>query len=310
MIVSCGEALIDFVPMTGADGKSGYLPCPGGSPYNAAIGLARLGVPTAFLGRISTDFFGDLLIATLKENDVHTDLVCRAPDPSTLAFVSHSSAGEPQYAFYASGAADRSMTGADLPTELPQAVELLHFGSISLVLEPMVTTLESLMRREAGRRLLSLDPNVRPNLISDRQGYLRRLESWIALMDLIKVSQADLDWLYPDQPPEKAAQAWRALGPKLVVVTLGSRGALALGAAGEATVSAAPAKVVDTVGAGDSFLSAFLAWLREDVGLNADGLVTIKPDRLARGLSFACRAAALTCSRPGAHPPSRRELDK
>jgi len=310
MIVSCGEALIDFVPVS-IGGAPAYRPFPGGSPFNVAIGLGRLGAPTGFFSRLSTDFFGDLLAKTLAGNGVDGRYLRRAADPSTLAFVSPPSDGEPQYAFYASGAADRSLTEHDLPAAFDDTVTCLHFsfGAITLETQPAAGALERLMRREAKRRVLALDPNIRAGLIHDRTGYCRKLESWVAAMDLVKVSRADLDWLYPGRDVAEAAEAWRGLGPRLVVVTLGAEGAMALMDGHKVLVPGRRVKVVDTVGAGDSFHSALLAGLNERGSLTIDRLARLEPDALQPLLERAVAAAAITCSRAGANPPTKAELD-
>jgi fructokinase len=311
MIVSCGEALIDFMPID-IDGAPAFRPFPGGSPFNVAIGLGRLGAPAGFLSRISTDFFGDLLSDTLAKNGVDQRYVKRAPDPSTLGFVSHPhEGGEPQYAFFANGAADRSMTERDLPPALDDSVTCLHIGlgAISATQEPAATAFETLLRRESKRRVLTFDPNVRPGLIKDREASRRRLESWVALCDIIKVSRADLDWLYPGRDVEESAKAWRNLGPTLIVMTLGTDGAMALTGEGRVAVPGRKVTVVDTVGAGDSFHSALLAGLNDRGALTRDRLPRLEPEALTALLNRATRAAAITCSRAGADPPTKAELE-
>jgi fructokinase len=256
MILVAGEALIDMTPARCGE-SIGYLPHPGGSPYNVAVGVGRLEVPVAFLGRLSTDAFGHLRRDHLETSQVSLRYLVDAEEATTLAFV-HMGQGEPEYSFYSERTADRML----LPEHLPAipAGAALHFGSISLLLEPGASTLEGLSR-ESRRRLLSLDPNVRPSLITDRDAYLRRLEGWVSLTDLIKVSKADLAWLYPHQPPEAVASRWRRLGPALVLVTLGKDGSLAVGTTAQARAATPPVEVVDTVGAGDAFTSAALAHL-------------------------------------------------
>ena len=311
MIVSCGEALIDFVPVLIAGGPA-YRPLPGGSPFNVAIGLGRLGAPTGFFSRLSTDFFGDLLAETLARNGVDGRYLKRAADPSTLAFVSPPSDGEPQYAFYANGAADRSMTEHDLPAAFEEAVTCLHFsfGAITLLVEPAAGALEALMRREAKHRVLVLDPNIRPGLIPDRVAYGRRIESWVTAADLVKVSRADLDWLYPERNVEASAEAWRGLGPRMVVVTLGAEGAMALMDSARVKVPGRKVEVVDTVGAGDSFHAALLAGLDARGALTRDGFAKLPADALEPLLQRAVAAAAITCGRAGANPPTKTELDR
>jgi len=309
MIVSCGEALIDFVPMEGKNGEFGYKPCEGGSPFNVAIGLGRLDVPTGFLGRISTDFFGDLLMRHLDRNGVDTSLVLRGSENTTLGFVSlPKDGGEPQYAFVATGSADRTVSLEDFPDPLPEDATVLQFGSISLVQEPGATAFEALMRREAGRRVLVLDPNVRPGLISDRDAYIARLESWIALMDLVRASVVDIEWLYPGESLASVAERWAALGPNIVVFTLGEEGAVAWSSAGETQVPGVRVTMADTVGAGDSFFSGFLGALHRSGNLTRDGLPSLASDDLSAALAFGCRCAGITCSRDGADPPWSNEV--
>jgi fructokinase len=309
VILCCGEALIDFVPL---EGVRGYQPCPGGSIFNIAVGLGRLQTPVGFFSCISTDFFGDMLASYLAENGVRADFTLRASGPTTLAFVSlpdgrHT---EPRYVFYANQAVDRSLQLADLPDQLPDQVQALHFGSISLVLEPGASTLEALMLRESGRRILSLDPNIRPSLIQDREAYRRRFEGWVRLVDIVRLSVADLEWLYPDSEARQIVQGWLEWGPSLCLLTLGSEGAYGITAGGvNATVASPKITVADTVGAGDTFLAATLSWLYEKGKLAGRGnLGGISPSELTACLEYAARAAAINCSRPGANPPYKHEM--
>ena len=305
MILVAGEALIDMTPARCGAG-TGYLPHPGGSPYNVAIGLGRLDVPVAFLGRISTDAFGRLLRRHLEASRVSLMFLVDAEEATTLAFV-HMGDGEPEYSFYSERTADRMLLPEHLPAIPGDAA--MHFGSISLALEPGASTLEGLMRRESRRRLLSLDPNVRPSLITDRDAYLRRLEGWVSLADLVKVSQADLAWLHPHQPPEAVASRWLELGPALVLVTLGKDGSLAFGTAARARAATPEVTVVDTVGAGDAFTSAALAWLHHQGALGRGGLEALDAAKLEVLLAYANGIAAQTCTRPGADPPRTQEVE-
>ncbi len=308
MIVSCGEALIDFVPLEGPGGEAGYRPLPGGSPFNVAIAAARLGQPAGFLSRVSTDVFGDQLVATLEANDVDTSLEARGSESSTLAFVALAPGEEPRYAFFNTGAADRSLVAADLPEALPAGIDCLHFGSFSLAVEPAATTLAGLMQRESGRRVISLDPNVRPTLVGERTAYVRRLEALIRLATIVKVSAADLDWLYPGEPADAVAARWLDSGPTVIAVTGGERGAFGVTAALRAEATGDRVEVVDTVGAGDTFQAGLLVRLAELDRLTHDGLESLTEADLADALAFAGRAAAITCTRAGADPPRRGEL--
>ncbi len=304
MIVVAGEALVDFTPAD-CRGHPGYLPHPGGSPYNVAIGLGRLEVPVAFLGRISRDPFGELLLGHLEASGVDCRYLTRGDEPTTLAFA-HPREDEVEYAFYNEGTADRLFGVGDLPESLPEGAAL-HVGSIALVAEPVASTLEALVRRESGRRLLSLDPNVRPALIPDRDRYLDRLRSLVAMADLVKVSRADLLWLYPESDPVDAAVEWLSLGPATVIVTMGARGALAITRKGVRSAAAPSVSVVDTVGAGDAFTSGVLAWLWRRGSLSRGGLESLDGE-LEAMLAFANHVAAISCTRAGANPPWRREV--
>jgi fructokinase len=318
MILACGEALIDMVPRVSPEGETLFLPCPGGSPYNTAIAIGRLGVPTAFLGRLSTDFFGEALVRRLAENRVHTGLIVRSGETSTLAFVKLERDREPQYVFYTEGSADRSLAQADLPASLPPETRCILFGSITLTMEPAASSIEALICRE-GRRgegapVISLDPNVRPFMISNRAAYVKRFEGWAADAVIAKVSEADFDFIYPGLGLEKSLERILALGPRLAVTTLGSRGALALLKRGDGSVLRVSAPVVDVpvvdaIGAGDTFHGAFLAWLELHGCMSRGAISALTEGELYGALFFANKAASLVCSRRGAEPPVLAEVE-
>jgi fructokinase len=272
------------------------------------MGLGRLGTPVGFVGRLSRDPFGRMLRRRLLADGVDCRAVLEGDEPSTLAIVHLEAGAEPVYAFHGEGTADRLLRVEDLPATLPPQVTALHFGSISMVREPGASAFEALMRREHGRRMLSLDPNVRPSLVGERAAYVARLEGWVALADVVKVSRADLAWLYPETAPDMVAADWLGRGPGLVVVTRGHDGAFALAAGGSVEVPGTPVLVSDTVGAGDAFTSGLLAWLHEAGWLDRARLREIPADALRRSLVFANRAAAITCTRAGAQPPTRAEM--
>ncbi|MFN2135730.1 MAG: carbohydrate kinase family protein [Candidatus Promineifilaceae bacterium] len=308
MILCCGEALIDFVPLAET---GGYKPCPGGSVYNIAVGLGRLAAPAGFFSQISRDFFGDQLLAYLRANHVDTSYCLRSDDPTTLAFVSLPEEGsEPRFMFYANDAADRRLLARDLP-ELSQTVTALHFGSISLVLKPGATALETLMRRESRRRILSLDPNVRPGLIHNRDAYHRHFEEWVKLVDIIKLSRADFEYIYPHHSLDAMVARWLDAGASLCLVTMGEDGAVGYTSSGvTAAVTAPRVKVADTVGAGDTFLAAALAYLHTHHQLTSrKQLHTLPVADLAACLTYAVRAAAINCMRQGADPPTLHEME-
>jgi fructokinase len=305
MILCCGEALIDFLPRTGADGKVLFEPCVGGSIYNVAIALGRLGVAAGYFGGLSSDLFGEMLRDGLRRSGVDFSLVPQSDLPSTLAFVKLEN-GNARYAFFDEGSAGRMLTSADLPV-LPPSIKALHFGSFSLASEPCGSAYEALMTRERGR-VIALDPNVRPTLIGDRKAYMERLGRCVAMADIVKLSEDDLLWLAPDTSFEAFAADWLARGAKLVVLTRGGGGASAISANVSVSVRAKPITVADTVGAGDTFSAALLASLDEAGQLAKDRIAALTKDRLVAALDFASRAAAIAVSRPGADPPWRREL--
>ncbi|GAC1329794.1 MAG: carbohydrate kinase [Mycobacteriales bacterium] len=285
-----------------------YRALAGGGPMNTAVTLARLGMPVALLARLSTDRFGHLLRAHLADSGVELGYAVTAGEPTTLALVDVGAGGGPTYSFYVEGTADWQWRTDELPATLPAEVLAVHAGSLALALAPSGAVLESLLAREQGRRTISLDPNVRPRLVGTQVEYRRRLERWVGLADLVKVSVEDLAWVYPDEPAETVAAWWRAVGVTLVVITDGAAGATAYAGGEPVHVDGVPVAVVDTVGAGDSFTGALLDWLASNGRLAVGELPGIGSNELAAALAFAARVAALTCSRAGADPPRRGEL--
>ncbi len=306
MILCCGEALIDFLPRRTADGAGAYQPFCGGSVYNTAIALGRLGVPSGLYTGLSTDFFGDMLQEGLKASKVSLTYAKVWDRPSTLAFVKLSK-GHARYSFFDDNSAGRMLTKRDWP-KLEKKVQALHFGSISLIPEPGGTTLEGLMKREAKSRVISLDPNIRPGMIRDRRAHLARLHRMIALADIVKVSDEDVVWMTGKDDLRAAAKKWLKLGAKIVVVTRGGEGVTAFTSGYSLTQPACKVKVADTVGAGDTFTAGLLTALRAAKRLDKKKLAVIAEADLSAALAFAARAAAITCSRPGADPPWAREL--
>jgi fructokinase len=307
MIVVCGEAVMDLVPQGGSESDV-YAARPGGSPYNVAIGLARLGIRAAYLGRLSTDAFGRSLRARLGAEGVVLDYVSEGSEHTTLALLRTEPHREPEYSFYVENSADRLLRPDDLPPAFREEVATLHFGSFSLVLEPGASILEGCMEREHGRRLITLDPNVRPTLIPDAGAYSARLEHWVALSDLVKVSGADLAWLYPGVDPAVAARRWLEMGPRLVVLTLGADGSAGWTRRASARAAGIRVQAVDTVGAGDAFMAGLVARLHERQRLERTALEALSTSDLEDVLHFANRVSALTCQRAGAEPPSRSEM--
>ncbi|WP_327313181.1 carbohydrate kinase family protein [Streptomyces sp. NBC_01235] len=310
-VVVAGDALVDLTPLRTADGAAALQPRPGGSCLNVAVGLGRLGVPTALLARLSDDHFGDLLRAHLAASGTRLTHVLPTSDPTTLAAVHLREDGSATYSFHAGDAADRGLRPEHLAA-LPDGGALppdtaLHLGSLGLLLEPLASTLDGLLRREAGRRLVSLDPNVRPGLVTDRAAYIRRFAEWVALADVVKASDEDLAWLHPGESYEAVADRWLASGAGLVLITFGAQGAWAVGRHADVHVPAPAVDVVDTVGAGDAFTAGVLAHLHRTGRLSREGVDSLEAGELSRLLSYAVEIAADTCTRAGAQPPYRRD---
>lgn len=304
MITVVGEALVDLTP---ADAESSALvPVPGGSPFNVAIGVARLGVPAGFVGALGGDAFGERLVRRLAEEGVDTSAAVRSDAPTTLAVVHLDRHGRATYDFYLDGTA--AMGLIPQAVALPRGTSIVHVGcgAVTLAHEPAGAALRTALSGTDGA-LRSFDPNVRPAFVDDRDAYVRMLEDAVAACDLVKVSDEDLDWCYPDEPVDAVARRWRDRGPALVVVTGGPVGAVAHGTE-RAEVAAPLVDVVDTVGAGDSFSAALLAWLHQRGATDRAAVAALDRTALTEGLRFAVRAAAVTCTRRGADPPRTAEL--
>lgn len=306
MIVCCGEALIDFLPRKSAEGASVYQPFAGGGVFNTAIALGRLGLKTGFYSGLSTDFFGDMLREGLKASKVDLRYVKTWDKPSTLAFVKLTD-GHARYSFFDDNSASRMLTKKDLP-KLDKAVKALHFGSISLIPEPGGSTIEALVARESKRLVMSFDPNIRPTQVKDRRAYVARLGRMIAMTDILKISDEDIEWITGKRDFKAAARKWLKAGAKIVVVTKGGDGLEAFTAHDHIVQPAVKVKVADTVGAGDTINAGLLAALHKARLLDKKKLAAITESQLGAALAFAAKAAAITCSRPGADPPWAKEL--
>lgn len=300
MILCAGESLIDMVPDGGL-----YRPLPGGAVWNTALALGRLGAPVSYLWPVSRDHFGDMLLRPLAEAAVETGLCPRSDRPTTLAFVTLIG-GEARYAFYDDGSAGRMLTEADLPP-LPNGLQALFIGGISLVPDPCGAAIETLAARAVAAGVpVMLDPNIRPFFITDESPYRARLNRLIAQSAIVKLSADDLAWLWPDIAPEDAARALLDLGPQLVLQTGGAAGAIGHSRRLRLPAPAINVTVADTIGAGDTFNAGILHALH---GMNAlPRLPDLDEPTLTAALTHAARAAAVTVSRPGADPPWAHEL--
>lgn len=300
MILCCGEALIDMLPVRSETGAPAFAPHPGGAVFNTALALGRLGVAAGLFCGLSRDLFGRMLDAPLAQAGVDTALCPRSDRPTTLAFVTLTE-GRADYTFHDEGTAAR-MTGPEALPDLPAAVQALFFGGISLTAEPCGSAHEALLLRDAGQRLAMLDPNIRPGFVTDEAAYRARLARMAARADIVKLSDEDLAWL--GWEPQRLL----AEGAALVVVTRGAAGAT--GYAPGFTVQAAPppVTVADTVGAGDAFNAGLLAALARAGALSRGGIAALGPQGLEAALAFGVRVAAATVTRPGANPPWLHEL--
>jgi fructokinase len=304
MILVSGEALIDLIP--DPERESVYDARLGGSPFNVAIGLARLGAPTGFVSRLSSDGNGEALAAALANSGVDLGYVVRDKRPSTLAFVMRGTARTgSRYAFYLDGTAYDGPW--PFPKQWPKMATHLHIGSFAAVERHGAAVIEALEATRA-QATVSYDPNVRPFVTPDRDAIAALVEREVRLSHVVKASEEDLEWLYPGRAIEESLAAWAKTGPRFCVATLGEQGALAVLGDEKIAVPAPKAEVIDTVGAGDSFMSALLSAMDRDSALGG-GAVAPTRARLDQWLRFAACASAITCTRRGSDPPTRAEVE-
>jgi fructokinase len=307
MLLSCGDALIDFLPVRSAEGRDAVLPVVGGSCLNVAIGVARLGAPTGFVGGISTDLFGRMIADHAQASQVELQYATRSPRPTTLAFV-RSVDGEPHYAFYDEATASRHWTYRSGTIPFAE-IDAIHVGSTTLVDGDGAAQALAMIEEARGSTTISFDPNCRANLVRDKAQYVRRMDQFSARAEIVKLSDSDFAYLYGGNDYSGKAKALFATGTHLLVVTRGVRGAHAWHPRlGQIVVEAPRVDVVDTIGAGDSFQAALLFALRAIGRIEAAALAHIGARELTRALSFAAACAAITCSRSGADPPRLSEI--
>jgi len=308
MILCCGEALIDMIPTATTDGRQGFVPHAGGAIFNTAVALGRLGAEVGMLSGLSSDMFGKQLIDGLEHSHVDVSHIILSDRPTTLAFVQLID-GHATYSFYDENSAGRMLSVEDMPP-LAQEVTALYFGGISLACEPGAAAYAELLKRAGEGRAVMLDPNIRPSFIRDIESYRRRLNQMLAQTDIVKVSDEDLNWLMPDATSlrDKVARL-QELGPSVVILTRGGEGATGYLANGtQVHASAVRAKIVDTVGAGDTFNAGVMAKLSELGHLHPVGVAQLSAETLTEALAHGARVAAVTVSRAGANPPWAEEL--
>lgn len=311
MILVCGEVVLDVLrdpDQLASERPARFVGHPGGSPANTAVALARLGSEVGLCARISRSSLGALLREHLERNGVDLRYAPSAGEPASLAFVDVGSDGAATYSFYVEGTADWQWSLDELPGELPPNVTALHAGSIAAAVAPGRDAIASWLGRERGRRMLSFDPNVRPDLLGDAERARRWIEGIVAEVDLVKASEEDLAWLYPGDAVDDVAARWQAIGPSVVVVTLGPAGARGYGDGAPISRPARAVEVVDTVGAGDSYAAALLHWLEREQLTSEVTAGRLSADALGSALEFAAAVAGLACSRAGADPPRAAEV--
>jgi len=304
MIVVIGEALVDVVDR----GDGAPQPHVGGSPLNVATGLARLDVPVQLGATIGSDEHGTRIRAHLLDNGV--ELVELAPPAaaSSVALARLDTEGAASYEF-------RIIWAPERVPPLPSGACALHTGSLATALAPGASAVREAIERERARGAVTLtyDPNIRPGLLGDRDAARAEVEAIVRLVDVVKASSDDLAWLYPGERDRDVLRRWSESGPVLSIVTRGGDGAYAIGAQGEAEVGAPSVDVVDTVGAGDSFMAALLQSLHVDGLLGAygrDRIARLEVGDVVRCLQWSVRAASITVQRPGADPPSLSEVSR
>jgi len=307
MFIVCGEALFDVFATGSTPTGLGFDGRIGGSPFNVALGLARLGQPVGFFGGIGTGFAGDRLMQALADEGIDARATPRIDAPTTLSLIGLDARGVPSYAFYGQGCADRLLRPEHLAAIPPEA-RCFHFGSYAMVVQPVGATQRALVEREHQRSVISYDPNIRTNVEPDLDVWRATLQWMLPRTHLLKVSDEDLGLLLPGRSIDQFAADALAAGTPLVVVTRGAEGAVGYTRQGRVTAPPVAVQVADTVGAGDTFQAALLTWAAETGQLTPAGLAQLDDTALADALGFAARAAAITCSRRGADLPRRAEL--
>ena len=303
MIVIGGEALVDLV-----DDDGSLSPVAGGGPFNTAIAFGRLDVPVGFLGAISRDAYGQMLAGQLIGAGVDTSLVRWSEARTPSALVHRGEDGRNEYAFDLAGTSLVDLAPQQLPV-LPDDAWAVHVGTLALAIDPPAAAYEALVRRETGLRRIILDPNVRPAVFGEVDTYRRRFEQLARLADLVKLSEDDARWIYPGVPAEGVLELILDFGPRVVALTRGGSGAVARSNDGFVDIAGIPVEVVDTVGAGDSFGAALIAALVDEGAFGPHTTRAFDEAVLAHAVSYAVAASAITCTRTGAVPPSRDEID-
>ncbi|WP_419902018.1 carbohydrate kinase family protein [Kiloniella sp.] len=311
MIICCGEALIDMVPIEGCTGSlgnnNGYHPISGGAIFNTAIALGRLGVPTGFLSGLSNDLFGQQLCDSLSESGVDYRYSNRMDAPTTLSFVKLIN-GQASYAFYDENTAGRLLDLSHLPSLLANT-QALHFGAISLIPEPCGSTYEALMKREYKGRIISFDPNIRTSFISDEISYRKRIDRMLGMSDIVKISDEDLNWLAPGANIHDFAHQLLEKNSSLVLYTEGAKGATAFTKTVKYFEPGLQVEMIDAIGAGDSFNAGVLASLYQQELLTKRKLKELSEEQIRSALRQGNKVAAFTVTQTGSNPPWKKQIN-
>ena len=293
-----GEVLIDLIPTADQ-----YLAIVGGGPANTAKALAKLGVKTYFIDGISTDKYGQMAKAELLAANVLLDYAQYSNKPTCTAKVTLSPSGSASYEFVIADTATFDFSDQWLPNPQSLKPSLLHIGTLATVIEPGASVLFKWAQGVANVAPIVFDPNIRPAVLGNRDQYVKKVEKWVAISSAVKVSDEDLDWLYPDKSIDEIVKNWLEVGVELVVVTLGDKGIIAYRRNEQTSVDAIKVVVADTVGAGDTVGAVLVE------AIIKSGLDNLTGEVLKSMLNRAVKAAAITVSRTGANPPSKEEID-
>jgi fructokinase len=293
-----GEVLIDLIP----DGSE-HVAVVGGGPANTAKALAKLGVRTHFIDGISNDKYGQMAKNELHLANVLLDYAQFSGKPTCTAKVTLSSSGSASYEFVIEGTATFDFSDLWLPDPQTLKPSLLHIGTLATVIEPGASVLFKWAQSVAHVAPIVFDPNIRPTVLGDRDEYVKKVEKWVGISSAIKVSDEDLNWLYPGKVIDEIVKNWIQVGVQLVVVTLGDKGITAYRKNEERSVDAVKVVVADTVGAGDTVGAVLLE------AIVNNGLDKLSGEVLKSMLNRAVKAAAITVSRTGANPPRKEEID-
>jgi len=293
-----GEVLIDLIP-----NESKYVAVVGGGPANTAKALAKLGVKTHFIDGISNDEYGQMAKAELLSANVLLDYAQYSNKPTCTAKVTLSKSGGATYEFVIEGTATFDFSDQWLPNPQSLKPSLLHIGTLATVIEPGASVLFKWAQGVANPAPIVFDPNIRPAVLGNRDEYVKKVEKWVAISSAVKVSDEDLNWLYPGKAINEILNKWLEVGVELVVVTLGDKGITAYRKNEQISVDAFKVVVADTVGAGDTVGAVLVEAILKN------GLDKLTGEALKKMLNRATKAAAITVSRTGANPPSKEEID-